>query len=569
MKLHKFKVKNYKVFKQEFSVDLLKNDNSEGNFTILTGKNNMGKSTFLEAINEFFKAPTKALCISTDCFNDKSSNITLKAELSISESKDAKIWELLKEEGQIAEDVNESQIINITKTYVVDKTASYVASLNEKSMPQTTIKKLVKLINTEEPYYIRPNMTTEEIDKLINTIYTDAISASSEDDDKSLDGINRQIKDSITGLKSDTDKLLREVEEKVSEILNNLFKNQDFKIKIEGSEPNDFSIKDLLKNTDTKITIDSSARKDMLLSEQGTGVQRMSLIYTIQNIINQKIGNLGNRMLLIDEPEAFLHPEATRQLSASLYEIGDVMPIIITTHSPVLINLENDHTVIDIFKIDKNQSDAITLFTSQESKFDSDDTENMKILNYVDSYVNEFFFSDKNIIVEGFTEKLVLQYMQKKYNVPFHIINANGKATIGTIMKILNQFGTSYYVLHDTDNNPDHNISTRKGAKTNCLNLLSNKTEYSKMFVHDFTFEEAFYGSTVASKNKTKQIFEILESSHEDTDNFAIRRSILETYNKIFDLEIEELSSGETSPKVIEITDENAINSFFVDLVEV
>lgn len=151
----------------------------------------------------------------------------------------------------------------------------------------------------------------------------------------------------------------------------------------------------------------------MLLSEQGTGVQRMSLIYTIQNIINQKIGNLGNRMLLIDEPEAFLHPEATRQLSSSLYDIGNVMPIIITTHSPVLINLENDHTVIDIFKIDKNKSDAITLFTSQESTFEADDTENMKILNYVDSYVNEFFFSDKNIIVEGFTEKLVLQYIQK------------------------------------------------------------------------------------------------------------------------------------------------------------
>ena len=55
-------------------------------------------------------------------------------------------------------------------------------------------------------------------------------------------------------------------------------------------------------------------------------------------------------MLLIDEPEAFLHPEAIRQLSASLYEIGNIMPIVITTHSPVLINLENDHTVIDIFK---------------------------------------------------------------------------------------------------------------------------------------------------------------------------------------------------------------------------
>ena len=60
-----------------------------------------------------------------------------------------------------------------------------------------------------------------------------------------------------------------------------------------------------MKNTDTNITVSSNNNKDMLLSEQGTGVQRMSLIYTIQNIISTGIGNLGNRMLLVDEPEAF------------------------------------------------------------------------------------------------------------------------------------------------------------------------------------------------------------------------------------------------------------------------
>lgn len=152
-------------------------------------------------------------------------------------------------------------MLNITKTYLVDKAATFVASMNGTALSKTLVTQVVKLINKEEPYYIRPNMSTEEIDKLINTIYSDAISASSEGDDTSLDGVNQQIKDAITELKSDTDNLLRTVEEKVSEILNNLFKNQDFKIKIEGSEPNDFSIKDLLKNTDTKITIDSSARK--------------------------------------------------------------------------------------------------------------------------------------------------------------------------------------------------------------------------------------------------------------------------------------------------------------------
>lgn len=567
MKLLKFKVKNYKVFSKEFSVNLLSNDDSEGNFTILTGKNNMGKSTFLEAINEFFKLPTKALTIPSDCYNSKSENISLKAEISINKIKDKTLWDLLEKEGGIPENTEESQLLSITKTYSVDKAGVYIASINNITFSKILNAQIGKLINKEEPYYIRPNMTTEEIDKLINTIYSDAIAASSESDDTSLDDINKQIKDAITGLKADTDELLKNVEKKVSKILNNLFKNQDFKIKIEGSEPTDFSIKELLKNTETKITIDSSSSKNMLLSEQGTGVQRMSLIYTIQNIINQKIGNLGNRMLLIDEPEAFLHPEATRQLSFSLYEIGNVMPIIITTHSPVLINLENDHAVIDIFKIDKNQSDAITLFNSQESNFDSDDTENMKILNYVDSYVNEFFFSDKNIIVEGFTEKLVLQYIQKKYNIPFHIINANGKATIRTIMKILNQFGTSYYVLHDVDNNPNHVEKTLKGARTNCCNILSNKTKFSKIFVHDFTFEQVFYGDVVESKNKTKQIFEILESTESDTDKFKIRKDILETYNRIFDLEIKELASNVVNSKVKEITTEEDINRCFKELI--
>lgn len=567
MKLHKFKVENYKVFRQEFSVDLLKGNNSDGNFTILTGKNNMGKSTFLEAINEFFKLPTKALSIPSDCYNVKTKNIVLKAEISISKAKDTLLWAKLEELNIITDQHEDLQIINMIKTYELDKAAIFEAFFEKKKLTKTEVAEIVKLIHEEEPYYIRPNMSTEEIDKLINTIYSDAISTSASEDDTTLNHLNTLIKGSIDKLKIDTDELLKDVEEKVSEILNKLFKNQGFKIKIEGSEPNTFSIKDILKNTNTKIMIDSDSRRDMLLSEQGTGVQRISLIYTIQNIINQKIGKLGNRMLLIDEPEAFLHPEATRQLSSSLYDIGNVMPIIITTHSPVLINLENDHTVIDIFKIDKNKSDAITLFTSEKSDFDSNDVENMKILNYVDSYVNEFFFADKNIIVEGFTEKLVLQYIQKKYNVPFHIINANGKATVRTIMKILNQFGTSYYVLHDTDNNPSHEQSTIKGARTNCYNILSSKTQLSKIFIHDFTFEKVFYGDTVSSSNKTKQIHEILESKKEDIDNFKIRKDILETYNKIFDLGIEEFESGTINEKVSEIQTEEDITRIFEELI--
>lgn len=568
MKLKKFKVTNYKIFKTDFSVDLIGNTETNGNFTILTGKNNMGKSTFLEAINEFYKQSTKSQAIHTECFNNKNNSILLEAEIFVSKTIDKEIWTFLEENDFISEGTIDDQTLNVTKKYEPDKAAAYEISINGNSITsKQEVKRLVTIINKEEPYYIRPNMTTEEIDKLISTIYADAISTSSDSNNETLDDLNQKIKEAIVSLKSDTDTLLETVEMDVSEVLNQLFKDQNFKIKIDGGEPLAFSINDLLKNTDTKITIDSTSKPNMLLAEQGTGVQRMSLIYTIQNIIAKKIGTLGNRMLLIDEPEAFLHPEATRQLSSSLYEIGDSMPIIITTHSPILINLENDHTVIDIFRIDKKNTEAIVLYTSKKEAFTPNDIENMKILNYVDSHVNEFFFSDKNIIVEGSTEKLVLQYIQNLYNIPFHVINANGKSTIGTIMKILNQFDTSYYVLHDLDNKSTHEQITLKAEQTKCNSILSLKHHKAKIYAHDYTFEKAFYGNSVSSRNKTKKIFDILNSEEIDSEKYAIRQDILQTFNVIFELGIADLQSDDFNKKVIEILTEDNISDHFKDLI--
>lgn len=551
------------MFKNEFAVDLIRNSEKDGNFTILTGKNNMGKSTFLEAINEFFKSPSKINAIHRECFNDKKDPVILNAELIINKDKDKSVWGLLEHKGLIAEEITEDQMIEIKKIYSIDTPAKYTGMIMGNEITKPILKEIVSDINKEEPYYIRPNMTTEEIDKLISTIYADAISASHESDSDSLQDINQQIKTAMVSLKFDTDELLKKVESGVSTTLNQLFKDQEFKIKIEGGEPLAFSIKDLLKNTDTKITIDSNSKNDMLLAEQGTGVQRISLIYTIQKIIEEKIGDLGNRMLLIDEPEAFLHPEATRQLSSSLYEIGDSMPIIITTHSPILINLENNHTAIDIFRIDKSNPDAITLYTSQEERFDSNDIENMKILNYIDSHVNEFFFSDKNIIVEGSTEKLVLYYIQREYSTPFHVINANGKSTIGTIMKILNQFDTSYYVLHDLDNNSEHEPKTLKSERTNCKKILALKHDNAKVYAHNYTFEKVFYGESVNAKTKTKKIFDILNSDESDEEKSLIKKDILQTFNTIFELGIDELNSEAYNDKVISITSVEDIDNQF------
>ena len=71
-----------------------------------------------------------------------------------------------------------------------------------------------------------------------------------------------------------------------------------------------------------------------------------------------------------------------------------------------------------------------------------------------DPYVVEFFFGGRSIIVEGDTEHTAFAYIKQMNPHEFrdiHVIRARGKATIVSLMEILNQLGSPHTVLHDTD----------------------------------------------------------------------------------------------------------------------
>lgn len=80
MKLKRFSVINYKVFSKKFTIEF-----SDQNIVILTGKNNTGKSTFLEAINQFYLPTTAKTKIPIECYSgqDETKIIELIAEFII------------------------------------------------------------------------------------------------------------------------------------------------------------------------------------------------------------------------------------------------------------------------------------------------------------------------------------------------------------------------------------------------------------------------------------------------------------------------------------------------------
>lgn len=129
-------------------------------------------------------------------------------------------------------------------------------------------------------------------------------------------------------------------------------------------------------------------------------------------------------------------------------------------------------------------------------------------------------------------------------------------------MKILNQFDTTYYVLHDLDNVNRVNSELKKQL-TNCKKILDAKNSYSEIFAINHTFEAAFYDNTVDNSIKIKRIFKILYE--DDFKNKDIKKTILGTFNHIFSLDISELEFGKEyiSQNVISISNSNDLEGRF------
>lgn len=515
MRLINFSVTNYKVFKEEFTIDFTKDS-----IVILTGRNNTGKSTILEAINCFFQKETKAKTIPNNCFSEREQKIVLKGVFESAEDK-----------------------ITIVKKYKEESAPSFYDENGVEIKGTHELKEKLEDILNNKPFYITPSMLPDDINDLIQNIYSEII----KNDLQKLEHFNgdpeeekemyqlaqeySQIKKSypefLRKIKLNTDKILGQVSNDVSDNLRLLFSNEHLSLNVVGGESEGFSSTDILKSTNSSVHIDSSKQSKMPLANQGTGLQRMSLIYLIQNMIEKKLlDENDNKLLLIDEPEAFLHPEAVRALSRSLYKIGQKMPLMISTHSPILIDLSERHTSIQVFRV--GEKEAIQLYKSVSEQFDDNDIQNMKILNYVDSYVNEFFFADKVVIVEGDTEYIAFKHLAKKTNNNIHIIRARGKATIVTLMKVLNQFNSHYDVLHDVDNHVKHSSSTLKAQLTNCKKIYRyKKRENARVFCSISHFENAIGIGDIANDKKTQVIYQILHESS-DTGEFGGARMLVE-----------------------------------------
>jgi energy-coupling factor transporter ATP-binding protein EcfA2 len=225
----------------------------------------------------------------------------------------------------------------------------------------------------------------------------------------------------------------------------------------------------------TSLRLDDGTNTSIAL--QGHGLQR-SLIFALVEVLANQMAkkndmtqdgqnpNVRSTILLFEEPELFFHPHIMRRLKRALQAISkqEAWQVIVSTHSPFLIDIADDPLSLAIFKrVDHQVAPSVHQLSDDPFGDDEDAKRDREALRAVLNFhptVCEAFFATRTILVEGPSELAVLCHQLRLYELAgidmqrradCTVVSCSGKWTIAPIANLLQKFGISFRIIHDCD----------------------------------------------------------------------------------------------------------------------
>jgi len=169
----------------------------------------------------------------------------------------------------------------------------------------------------------------------------------------------------------------------------------------------------------------------------------LSLILSLS--IENKNESRKSQLILIDEPEAHLHPSGIRDLRDELLNIGTNNHLFVSTHSPFLVDRKKKERNIIIRK----NSSALTEKVLIDSESSVIDDEVLREAFGLEVYKD--LLNPHSILVEGSSDKKILaKVLELKGKNEYGITNGHG-SNIDTLASKLNDVDISVLVVVDDD----------------------------------------------------------------------------------------------------------------------
>jgi len=391
--------------------------------------------------------------------------------------------------------------------------------------------------------FTSPDVQAKEIADLLMSILREklkSIKSGGDEQEKSdyqhlIDNIIKLQKTVVESAKDEIEK----IEAEISTLLEKVFPKHQ--IKLDAKPETDVEKTFTPFKASPELLMGPSDGYLSKVSQQGSGARRTLLWTALRYLADSQSAADGSsrpHVLLLDEPEMCLHPSAIREARNILYDLpkSNNWQVMITTHAPIFIDLSKDNTtVVRVERRTDNSIYGTTLYRPSRSKLDDDDRANLKALNACDPHVNEFFFGANSIVVEGDTEftsfSLLKDEFPEKYR-DIHIIRARGKGIIITLLKILNQFSSSYGVLHDADTpmTPKGKGNPAWGMNKSILDEIRGAAEPQKIrhVACLRNFEEAIFDEEAKSEKPYNALIKI-------RDNLAMKQKVCALLDSLID----------------------------------
>lgn len=408
--ISKIHIENFKSIKdQEFDLS---------NFTPLVGYNNAGKSNILEAI----KWVLRKTSLSSSCFHDITQPITMIATIegittdileNIDQTHRGRIEPFLNDETLRIKRIQETpgQAVAQMKLMVLDPQDGITWQSNPTGI-DNAIKDLFPdpiqigaMENSEED--ISKSSTTSTIGKLLAEIIGPIELQYGAEVNNALEGLKKIL--DAEGVNRAPE--LITFDQEINEKLDAFF--PDLKVKVHIPTP---ELKEVFKKGTIKVYENLHPNpKDV--SSLGHGAQRSIQMTLIRHLADLKLLSQQNRtttLLLIDEPELYLHPQAIEILRKSLKILSNQgYQVIFSTHSPFMITQKDvGNTVL----VRKNETLGTYKRNTLRSAIPAVETSNphQLTLMYALSNSSNILFSEKVLFVEGKTENKLLPLIIEK-----------------------------------------------------------------------------------------------------------------------------------------------------------
>jgi predicted ATP-dependent endonuclease of OLD family len=394
------------------------------NFTPLVGQNNVGKSTILDALKWLLKPDARA----ANDFADPKQPLVVAARIEgitaqilalLPEQKhrtaiepycpNGVLWIRVVADGTTAKSLKQ-EVWNPTTAGADGRPTEWRAYPT--GLPQAVSAILPEPLFIQAMKDVQKDFTSvaagTSIKRLIEEIADPITKANSAEIQTALSTINGLL----TGEGGARSKALETFDEEASAVLQDFFPGLALQLELPETK-----IKEFFKSGSLKVR--ELGKPDFIeFAQLGSGAQRaieMALIRYLAKTAGDGT-NCARKLLLIDEPELYLHPQGVRRIRQALAQLSSKgFQVVFSTHSPLMLDRANaEHTVIVRREL---SAGAVTRKPLRQAVKDAlAEAESQSRVLFELGNIADIYFVERVVLCEGKTDRRILPLAYERLN---------------------------------------------------------------------------------------------------------------------------------------------------------